>query len=224
MLQMTTCDKPRERLKQYGAKALSNQELLAIILRTGYKNQDVIKLANQVLTKCESLVNLQNMMIEELCLIPGIGEVKAIEILAAIEFGKRIIQTSCKERKRVQKTSDIGDEICQMIGGCLQEHVLVVCLNTKNEIIKIEEIAIGSINESLVHPREVFNLPIRLSAAKIILAHNHPSGHLEPSRADLDLTKKLKECGDLLGIPLIDHVIVSRTKYLSIFYYTYKKS
>lgn len=185
---------PRERCKKYGAENLTHQELLAIILRTGSKNQNVLELSNQVLTNFDSLFELKMASIEELVKIEGIGEVKAVELQAVIEFGKRLIE----EMKDYQ-----------------QEHLLVLYLNTKNEVLKKQTVFIGSLNQSVAHPREIFRIAVKCAAARVIVVHNHPSGNPNPSKQDIAFTHRLVECGKLIGIDVLDHLIIGENSYIS---------
>ena len=216
MWELQKDERPRERLIKVGPKGLANYELLAIILRTGSKNCDVLSLAKRILHNYPHLADLRYVKIEELKQIPGLGDAKASELLAVIEFGQRLMQPTNHQLLKFTKSSTIGPYLCQLIGHHLQEHVIVICLNSQNEVLQLEELFIGSLTESIVHPREIFNVAIRVAAAKIIIAHNHPSGNCRPSNADLQLTKRLIEAGQLLGIPVIDHFIVTKRNYYSI--------
>ena len=216
MLKMPDQDKPRERLLKYGASTLANYELLSLILRTGTSSQDVTMLAKEVLTHYSHISELQNVDAKELQKINGIGEAKAVAILASLEFGKRILVDKQEKKQVIKQASDIGPKLCSLIGHKKQEHVVIICLDAKNCLLKISEVFVGGLTTCLSHPREVFNLAIKVSAAKIILAHNHPSGSLVPSISDDELTSRMKKCGQLLGIPVVDHLIVTQNEYVSI--------
>jgi len=208
--------RPRERMEEYGPKALADHELLAIILRTGTKDKNVVNLALEVLKKVEGLYEFRHVTLQELMKIPGIGRVKAIEILAAVEFGKRISHSSQVKEGTVMSSSWVGNYLMEDMAGLTQEKVSALYLNTKNEIIKNETIFVGSLNTSVAHPREIFKLAVRYSAARIILAHNHPSGNTEPSEADFAFTRRVVDAGEMMGIEVIDHIIVGDDEYLSL--------
>ncbi|QIL46909.1 JAB domain-containing protein [Vagococcus coleopterorum] len=206
---------PRERLENSGPSALADYELLAIVLRTGYQNSDVLTVSQTVLKEFETLYEFKSASLEELQQIKGIGLVKAIEIKAAQELGKRLESASQIKLGEVVSSENLGQMICAELKDFQQEHLMVVYLNNHHEMIKKEVVFIGSLTESVAHPREIFNLAVKCSAAKIVLAHNHPSGNLTPSKNDLAFTARLKSCGELMGIELLDHFIVSSQGYLS---------
>lgn len=211
-----TDGRPRERMKDYGPKALADHELLAIILRTGTRDKNVVTLALEVLKETEDLYNFRHVSMQELMKVPGIGEVKAIEILAAVELGKRIVRTTQVKEGTVMSSSWVGNYLMNEMSDLKQENVLALYLNTKNEIIKKETIFVGSLSSSIAHPREIFKGAVRYSAARIILAHNHPSGNTEPSEADFNFTRRVVDAGELMGIEVIDHVIIGENAYLSL--------
>lgn len=208
--------RPRERLEEYGPKALADHELLAIILRTGTRDKNVVALALEVLKKMDNLYNFRQITMQELVKIPGIGRVKAAEILAAIEFGGRIARTTQVKEGTVMSSSWVGNYLMEEMSALKQENVLALYLNTKNEIVKKETIFVGSLSSSIAHPREIFKGAVRYSAARIILAHNHPSGDTEPSEADFNFTRRMVDAGELMGIEVIDHIIVGEGDYLSL--------
>lgn len=213
---MPNDSRPRERLEQFGVKSLADHELLAIILRTGTKGKNVLGLAIDVLNVVEDIYRLRHVSLQELMQIPGIGKVKANEILAAVEFGKRVSQSTQIKEGTVSSSSWVGKYLQEELANLNQENVVALYLNTKNEIIKKDTVFIGSLNSSIAHPREIFNRAISYSAARIILAHNHPSGNVEPSEADLSFTHRMIEAGELLGIEVLDHFIIGENCYLSL--------
>lgn len=208
--------RPRERLEKYGEKALATHELLAILLRTGPRESNVVQLALGLLMEFEDLYALKMATLEELNAVKGIGKVKAIEIKACIELGLRIAQATQLKDGTITSTKEAGNLLMAEMRDLQQEHVVSLYLNTKNEIIKKKTIFIGSLNSSVAHPREIFREAVRFSAARIILAHNHPSGNPDPSEADLVFTKRMVECGDMMGIELLDHFIIGNKTYLSL--------
>ncbi len=209
-------DRPRERLLRQGAESLSNQELLAILLRTGTKEESVLVLANRVLNVFERLHHLKHATIEEMVAIKGIGEVKAIQIIAAIELGRRLAQKHNDEKFTIRSPQDAATYLMPDMTSLNQEHFVVLFLNIKNQIIHKQTIFIGSLNASIVHPREIFREAVKRSAASIICAHNHPSGVPTPSTEDIEVTKRIVEAGYIIGIELIDHVIIGDHQYISL--------
>ncbi|WP_368251232.1 DNA repair protein RadC [Enterococcus sp. 2201sp1_2201st1_B8_2201SCRN_220225] len=208
--------RPRERLLQYGAEALSNQELLAILLRTGSGQLNVLDLSARILQQYPNLFELKFATKEELMTFPGIGEVKAIEILTAIELGSRIQKALQPKLGTIRSSVELASQLMEELKDYQQEHLLCLYLNTKNEIIKKETLFIGSLNQSVAHPREIFKGAVRVSAARLIVVHNHPSGNPKPSQQDLSFTRRLIECGELMGIELLDHLIIGHNRYLSL--------
>ncbi|WP_308422155.1 RadC family protein [Pullulanibacillus camelliae] len=209
-------ERPRERLIKEGAGRLTNQELLSIVLRTGLRNESVMQLAQRVLTQFAGMRGLRTATIEELMAIKGIGKTKAVEILAAIEVGKRLIKEADEERYVIRSPQDGANYVMDDMRFLSQEHFVALFLNTKNQVIHRQTIFIGSLNASIVHPREVFKEAIKRSAASIICFHNHPSGDPTPSREDIDVTKRLVECGLLLGIDVLDHIVIGDRKFISL--------
>lgn len=208
--------RPRERLEQYGEKALANHELLAILLRTGIKGTNVISVALQVLNAFDDLYYLKTVSLEELMMVSGIGKTKAIELKAAIELGMRITQAPQLKMGQITSSRQVGEMMLAEMSDLQQEHVVVLYLNTKNEIIKKETIFKGGLNSSVAHPREIFKGAVRYSAARIAIVHNHPSGCPDPSDADISFTRRVAECGELMGVELLDHLIIGQNRYLSL--------
>ena len=214
--EMPVQSRPRERLEHYGEKALANHELLAILLRTGTKGNNAVSVAMQILNSFDDLYYLKTASIEELIRIPGIGKTKAIELKAAIELGMRIGSATQIKVGQITSSRQAGELLSAEMKGLQQEHVIVLFLNTKNKIIKKETIFIGGLNSSVAHPREIFKGAVRYSAARLIVSHNHPSGNPDPSEADLSFTRRMVECGELMGIELLDHVIIGETGFISL--------
>lgn len=211
---MTLEERPREKMTLNGASSLSDAELLAILIRSGTKDLNAIQLGQAILQKADNIRYLQDITIEELKSINGIGETKALQIKAALELANRI--ASYKPQKyKVKNPWDIYKYYMESLRYQYKEIFKVVLLNTKNEIITDMDISIGTLNSSLVHPREVFREAIRRSSNKIILLHNHPSGNCDPSKEDKSVTIRLKECGELIGIEVIDHIIIGDGTYFS---------
>lgn len=214
--EMPLSDRPRERLIEIGAKNLSDFELLAILLRTGYKEVSVIELAKKLQYEYGGIDKLTELSIDELSQIKGIGQAKAIMLQAAVELGKRSI-SHVTQSKRISSQYDVFELLRHEIGSLKQEVLVAVYLDTKTQIIEKREIFKGGLNQSLVHPREVFKYAVKCSAYQIILVHNHPSGDVEPSIQDIEMTKRMIEAGDMMQIPIADHVIITKDKSTSIF-------
>ncbi|TYS00912.1 JAB domain-containing protein [Rossellomorea vietnamensis] len=211
-----TDERPRERMVQSGAASLSNQELLAIILRTGTKSESVLQLSNRVLTTFEGFRMLKEASLEEITEINGIGLAKAVQIMAAVEIGRRIGNLAYDDRYAIRSPEDGANYVMNDMRFLSQEHFVCLYLNTKNQVLHKQTIFIGSLNASIVHPREVFKEAFRRSAASIICIHNHPSGDPTPSREDIEVTKRLVECGKIIGIDVLDHLIIGEKKYVSL--------
>ena len=205
-------DRPREKLERYGPEKLSNSELLAILLGSGQKGINVVELSKRILSKFSG-DGLSKADIKELKNTFGLGNAKACEIVACFELGRRLLQN--KQSTLLLSPKDVWEEL-KDIRDNKKEHFVIFFLDTRNQEIKREIISIGSLNASLVHPREVFEPAVRYSAAQIIVAHNHPSGDPEPSKEDLEVTQKLVESGKILGIDVIDHVVVTKDRFLSL--------
>lgn len=206
--------RPREKLLQYGPEALSDQELLAILLRTGTKDRSALELAHELLLS-GGFVNLTQISMEELKSFKGMGLAKSAQIKAALEIGRRLARQKMGPRPVIRTPEDVANILMGEMNFLDREHFKVLNLNTKNQVIGIDDVSVGSLNASLVHPREVFKQAIKRSAAWLILAHNHPSGNLQPSKEDEMLTKRLYDAGKLLGIEVLDHLIFGQNSYLS---------
>lgn len=206
---------PRERLAQEGVDALSNQELLAILLRTGTRQASVFEISQKVLSNLSSLTDLKKMTLQELQSLSGIGRVKAIELQAMIELGHRIHKHETLEMESILSSQKLAKKMQQELGHKKQEHLVALYLNTQNQIIHQQTIFIGSATRSIAEPREILHYAIKHMATSLILVHNHPSGAVAPSRNDDQVTKLVKEACDLMGIVLLDHLIVSHSSYFS---------
>ncbi|MEK7070631.1 MAG: DNA repair protein RadC [Patescibacteria group bacterium] len=203
--------RPRERLSRYGLGRLTNEEILAILLGSGIKGTNVLLLSKKILRLLYS--KKQIIQLSDLISIKGVGQIKAQQIIAALEFGRRI---SALYGKKVLALSpkDIWNDV-KDIRQSKKEHFVVFYLDVKNEVIKKDVVSIGTLNASLVHPREVFEPAVRYNAAQIIVAHNHPSNDVHPSEQDLLVTKNLIAAGKILGIEVIDHVIICESSFYS---------
>lgn len=211
-------ERPRERLVMYGPNNLSNEELLMIILKTGTKNYSVKEVVIKLLNNSNGIIGLKNMTINKLSSIPGIGKVKAIEIMAMIELSKRMNEnTSVKEMISCTNPTTIINYFNYLFKDKKQEEFYCLYLDNKKKYLDKKRLFIGSINSSLAHPREIFKNAYLLSASFIICIHNHPSGDATPSREDMIVTQNLKKIGELHAIYLIDHIIIGHNNYYSFF-------
>ena len=208
-------ERPRERLINNGVENLSNEELLSIILKTGTKNMSVKVLANNILKQLSDITDLKELTIEKLKEIKGIKNAKACDLLASVELGKRINKKYNKIDKIKITTAENIYEFYKDLSLKKQEHFYCIYLDTKNQIIKDKLLYIGTINESLVHPREIFKEAYLLSSSSIICLHNHPSGNTDPSKNDVLMTNQIKTVGEILGINVLDHIIIGKNNYYS---------
>jgi DNA repair protein RadC len=211
-----TEDRPRERLLKYGAEVLSNSELLAILIRVGTKSESAIKIAQKIISTEEGLQFLSTSTLEELSGFKGIGTAKAAQIKAAIEIGKRLKNFRTDHKIKINKPFDAVEMLMEDMRYLKKEHLKVLFLNTKNFVICVQDLSIGSLSSSVVHPREIFSEAIRKSCSSIIVSHNHPSGDPTPSQEDISITKRLHEVGKLVGIELLDHLIIGDGIYISL--------
>lgn len=208
-------ENPREKALTYGIETLNNVELLALILRTGHKNESVIQLSQRLLTEIGGFANLSTVTYADLIALKGIKQAKAIEILSIIEIAKRLKDVSSIE-KPLLNPYDIFGRVYNQLMFLKQEHFLLLCLDNKNKVIKEKTIFIGSLNMSVVTPREVFKEAIAISSAKIVLVHNHPSGDALPSEEDLLMTEQFQKLGQMMSIEVIDHIVVGWNQFYSI--------
>lgn len=206
-------NRPRERLEKNGVHVLSDAELLAIIFKTGNKEENAIVMSDRLITKY-GLGKLNELSLKELQEIKGIGPAKSMQIKALFEFNKRY-NLAKRAGEPIKSARDVFEYVSQRLITNQQEHFMILLLDSKNRIVKDEVISIGTLNASIIHPREVFKLAIRENANSIILVHNHPSGDPEPSAEDEQITEKLFEAGELLNIKVLDHVIVGKDKFWS---------
>ncbi|MFX3615933.1 MAG: DNA repair protein RadC [Sporolactobacillus sp.] len=209
-------DRPRERMVREGAAALSNTELLAIILRSGLKNESVLQLSERLISHFGGLEMLGEASIEEFEQVRGIGEAKAAQLVASVELGKRMARPSPSARYTIRSPEDGANYVMEEMRLLKQEHFVALFLNTKNQVIHKTTLFVGSLNSSIVHPREVFKEAVKRSAASIICFHNHPSGDPSPSREDGEVTRRLVSCGKMLGVEVLDHIIIGDRKFISL--------
>lgn len=209
-------ERPRERMMQYGASALSHAELLAILLRTGTKSESAVHVANRMLQQLGNLRYLVDMSVDEMTQIKGVGPAKALQLKAGIELGRRLAKTHHQETITIRQPQDAADLLMEQMRYLQKEHFICLFLNTKNHVITQETLSMGSLNASIVHPREVFRAAIKCSSASVICAHNHPSGDPTPSPEDIQLTKRLVEAGNIVGIEVLDHIVIGDLSFISL--------
>jgi len=214
---LPTSERPRERLQKFGVEALSAQEILSLILGRGIAGESVMMTAQRLLSQFGNLRGIASASVEELSQVKGIGVAKASQIKAAFELANRLEDYSAAGDKPLVKTpDDVVGVVRSKLRGKKKEHFLALLLDTRSQLIKVSEISIGSLDTSIVHPREVFKEAISASAASVIFAHNHPSGDPEASEDDIELTKRLAKTGEIVGIDVLDHIIICDKKYLSL--------
>jgi len=209
-------ERPRERLVHYGPGALSTAELLAIILRVGVTGENVVRVAERLLARYDGLPGLAQATISELCQEKGLGEAKAAEIKAALELGRRLLVAAPHERPQVRSPADAANLLMAEMSLLAQEHLRTVLLDTRNRVLSIPTIYVGSLNAAAVRVGEVFREAIRASAAGMIVVHNHPSGDPSPSPEDVQVTRMIVEAGALLSIDVLDHLVIGHQRFVSL--------
>lgn len=214
--ELAVSDRPREKCIRFGIRSLSHAELLALILRTGTKDHSVFSVADELLRKAKGIRRLSQLNLQDLCEVRGINKAKACELMAVCELSRRMALEEVYELDVVDQPGRLVDWLRRELGDAKQEHFLVVFLDTKNHILGHKVCFIGSLDRSVVHPREIFKEAVAYSAARIIAVHNHPSGDVTPSENDIQVTKSLEEAGAMMGIPLLDHLIVSHRTFYSL--------
>lgn len=208
-------ERPRERLRTNGAHNLSNPELMAILLRTGLEGENVVSMSSRMLATLDGLHGLSRANYEELCDLKGISDAKACQLLAGIELGRRVAALELSDAPRIGSPADIAKLYMPEMSGYDREHMRVVLLNTKNQVVGTDDLYIGSVNAALVRPAEVFTTAVRRNLPALMVVHNHPSGDPTPSPEDIRLTKQLVEAGQVMDIEVGDHVVIGQGRYVS---------
>ena len=210
---MALDERPQERLEQYGSATLKNAELLAMLLRSGSQSMDVIAVANRLMSEAGSLAALISWSKEDYMRLPGIGNVKALQLITVMEIARRVLAQRGDVELSFDGPEKVYDYLRPYVMGLEVEKFWTLCLNRKNRLIKCVEVTSGTATSSLVHPREVYREAIRTGSSAIIVAHNHPSGDPSPSSADIRVTRQLREAAEVVGIALLDHVIIGEPAY-----------
>src|SRR5436190_3333935 len=221
--EMPRDQRPREKLLVHGVSALSDPELIAILLRTGLRGANAVEVGRQLLEKYKSLTGISRCSVKELRKIPGIGQTKALELVAAFGLGQRLAHETLSKQKL-----DSPELVSELVGPEMRqlrtESLRVILLDTRYRLLHIEEISVGSLNESIAHPREIFRPAITYSAYAVIVVHNHPSGDASPSQTDHSLTRRLAEAAELLEIKLLDHIIIGAPAEGNPGYFSFKEA
>lgn len=213
---LATSEKPRERLLFKGAEYLSNAELIAILLNTGRKGSSSVDIAHEILSAVDSIHDLKKLTISDLQNIKGIGAYKAIVLKAAFELGERMHSGSIEKQVKITSPQDVATFLMGEMQHLTQEIFVALFLNSKNVVIKKQTIFKGTLTSAIVHPRELFNAAIQWASNAVIVVHNHPSGDATPSDEDIQTTKRLIQCGEILGIDILDHIIIGNGNYVSL--------
>ena len=213
---MPQSERPRERLQKYGANALSNSELIAILLRNGSMGESVLNLSTRVISEYKGLGGVAKASYGELCGLHGIGDAKACQILAAIELAKRLMSLHPDARAVIRSPQDVFNLLSAEMRFFDQEHLRVLLLNTKNEVLSTQEIYKGNVNSAVIRVSEVLRPAIRENCPNIIIVHNHPSGDPTPSPEDIMVTRQIRQCAELMDIELLDHVVIGDQRFVSL--------
>jgi len=216
IMDLASAERPRERLEHLGPGALSVAELLAILLRVGIPGENAVQLGHRLLTQFGGLRGLQSTPYSEICTVKGMGKAKAAQVMAAIEIGNRMSKLPVEERQAIQSPAEAAELVQYEMAGLQQEHLRVILLDTRNRLITVENLYVGSLNSSTVRVGELFRTAIQRSAAHIILAHNHPSGDPTPSPEDVNLTRSAVQAGKLLDIEVLDHLVIGKGRFISL--------
>jgi DNA repair protein RadC len=208
-------DRPRERLQACGAEVLSVRELVAIVLGSGNRGRGAMDLADDLVSSLESVRDLAGASVEKISRVRGVGFARACRLKAAVELGRRVVKSTRGDLKTVRCPGDAAGLVMEDMKNLDREHFRVILLDSKNSVIGIETVSIGTVNASLVHPREVLKPALEKSATCMILVHNHPTGNVSPSREDILLTRRFEKCGRIVGIEVVDHIIIGDGRYTS---------
>ena len=209
-------ERPRERLKSYGAASLSNVELIAVLLRTGLEGESVLNLATRLLAGFKGLAGIARASFTELCREKGVSEAKACQLLAALELGRRLISLQPEDRPVISSPRDVANLLMGEMGFLEQEHLRVVLLNARNQVLGVSEVYVGNVSGAVIRAAEVLRPAVRENCPSIVLVHNHPSGDPTPSADDVVVTEQIVEAGKVLDIDVLDHVVLGRQRFVSL--------
>ena len=211
-------EQPKNKLAMYGASSLSNAELLSLLISQGSKQESELRLAEKVLAKCKDLglSGMVHMSVKELASIPGMTKAKSSRILAAVELSRRLAMDEATKVDVIHGPEDAAHYAMPRFRFEQKEHFAVMLLNTKNHVLGLTDVSVGSLTASIVHPREVFQAALRYAAASMILLHNHPSGDPSPSQEDINVTQRLVKAGKIMDVPVLDHIILGHNRFVSL--------
>jgi DNA repair protein RadC len=209
-------DRPREKLERLGPTGLGDNELLAIVLGSGTRTRDTLELANRLIEHAGGVHALSRAGLGELCKVSGVGRARASQVLAAVELGRRTLVRAVSERPQLTSPRQLASYLLPQYGSCHVEQFGIVMLDSKHRLIRIKLVSVGSLDATVVHPREVFREAAAASSAGIVLFHNHPSGDPTPSKEDLTLTARMVDAGEIMGIDVVDHLILAEQRYFSL--------
>lgn len=212
---MPTAERPRERLRDYGPQALSNVELIAILLRTGLEGESVLSLSQRILSYLGGLRGVATATYGELCNINGVGDAKSCQLMAAMELGRRLASLHPEDRASIYSPQDVVNLFMVEMAFLEQEHLKVILLNTKNQVLGVREVYVGNVNSSIIRVSEVLRPAVRENCPAIIVVHNHPSGDPTPSVEDIEVTRQIASAGGLLDIDLLDHIVIGNQSFVS---------
>ncbi len=214
--ELPTDERPRERLQYYGAGALSNAELIAILLRTGIKGENVLNLSNRLLMSYGGILGLSRVEFSELAAVRGLGPAKASQLQAALELGRRLMLASPRQRPQITSPTDAANMLMLEMGQLEQEHLRVVLLDTKHYVLSSPTIYKGNVNSAVIRVAEVMRPAVRVNASAMIVAHNHPSGDPTPSPEDVQVTRRIAEAASVFDIKLLDHIVIGNQRFVSL--------
>lgn len=214
--ELPTEERPRERLQRYGAQSLSTAELLAIVLRTGTRERSAVGLAEHLLSLHGGLRGVANATVDEMARVKGLGPVKGVQIAACVELGRRLASHTEETRPVIRTPEDVAHLLMAELRDSRKEHFIALMMDVKNRVLKRATVSVGTLDASLVHPREVFKEAVAISAAAVIVCHNHPSGDPTPSPEDRQITARLCEAGKVMGIEVLDHIVLGDGRWVSL--------
>jgi len=209
-------ERPRERMEQFGPEALSTAELLAIVLRVGSRGESAVRMAERLLSQFGGLAGIARARVPQLAALPGMGLAKACQVKAAFELGKRLATSAEGPRPAIGRADDAARLVMEDLRYQEQECLVAIFLDIRHQVIRVQTVSVGTLTGSMARPREIFKEALAHGSANLIICHNHPSGDPTPSQEDLALTQRLKQAGELMGVPLLDHLVIGNGRYVSL--------